>query len=171
MNDLIRTRCLVEYPLYTIYEDGRILEPGGIGKGPVFLKPGKVGAGYSHVRVIQATGIPVLRYVHRLVCEAFNGPAPEGKPTVRHLDGNPANNHISNLAWGSWQEQIEDKKRHGTWLEGVQAPWSKLSEQEVQEIRDLCRYKAFPQRVVAALYGVSQQQISKIHRKQNHKNP
>jgi hypothetical protein len=31
---------------------------------------------------------------------------------ARHLDGNPDNNHIDNLCWGTQQENIEDQFRH-----------------------------------------------------------
>ncbi len=31
---------------------------------------------------------------------------------VRHLDGNPSNNHVSNLKWGSVAENSEDTLRH-----------------------------------------------------------
>lgn len=51
--------------------------------------------------------------VHRLVLLAFVGPAPDGQE-CRHLDGNPANNNRSNLAWGTHRENIQDKKLHGT---------------------------------------------------------
>lgn len=37
--------------------------------------------------------------VHRLVCEAFHGAAPAGKPQVNHLDGNRAHNASHNLEW------------------------------------------------------------------------
>jgi len=38
------------------------------------------------------------RPVHQLVLEAFVGPRPEGHVT-NHKDGNPDNNHVSNLEW------------------------------------------------------------------------
>ncbi len=51
------------------------------------------------------------RPVHRLVAEAFLGPAPEGKPLVRHLDNDPTNLAASNLRWGSHKENSADQKR------------------------------------------------------------
>ena len=39
--------------------------------------------------------------VHRLVAEAFI-PNPNGLPVVDHIDGDPANNNLSNLRWASW---------------------------------------------------------------------
>jgi len=38
-------------------------------------------------------------YVHRLVCAAFIGPCPVGM-VVRHLNGDRADNRLSNLAYG-----------------------------------------------------------------------
>lgn len=44
--------------------------------------------------------------VARLVCEAFNGPAPSDKPVCMHLDENAANNRASNLGWGTQKENL-----------------------------------------------------------------
>lgn len=52
------------------------------------------------------------RMVHQVVLEAFVGPRPEGMET-RHLDGDPKNNHVSNLAWGTPKENSADIDRHG----------------------------------------------------------
>lgn len=38
--------------------------------------------------------------VHRLVVEAFIGSQPTGHE-VRHLDGNPQNNNLDNILWGT----------------------------------------------------------------------
>lgn len=51
--------------------------------------------------------------VHVLVATAFYGLRPEGAE-VRHLDGNPLNNHSTNLAWGTRSENVLDAVAHGT---------------------------------------------------------
>lgn len=67
--------------------------------------------GYPQV-TLSVSGKPHFKYVHQLVCEAFNG-ARTGRDT-RHLDGNPLNNTPENLAWGSPKENYADRVRHGT---------------------------------------------------------
>lgn len=44
--------------------------------------------------------------VHRLICEAFHGPAPEGKNVVIHIDENALNNRPENLRWGTQKENM-----------------------------------------------------------------
>lgn len=56
------------------------------------------------------------RYIHQLVLEAFVGPRPEGMVT-RHLNGDPADNRVENLAWGTQSENNYDAVRHGTHAE------------------------------------------------------
>ena len=54
--------------------------------------------------------------VHRLVCMAFNGMPPEGKPWVNHKDGNKSNNHYTNLEWTSISENIQHKFDSGLYV-------------------------------------------------------
>lgn len=51
--------------------------------------------------------------VHTLVLTAFDGPRPDGLE-CRHLDGNPDNNWLSNLRWGTPSQNTHDAVRHGT---------------------------------------------------------
>lgn len=44
--------------------------------------------------------------VHRLICEAFNGPAPDGCDVCMHKDENAANNRPSNLVWGTQEQNL-----------------------------------------------------------------
>lgn len=62
-------------------------------------------AGGKHRRILR---------VHRLVLLAFEGPAPEGANEALHGDGNPLNNALTNLRWGSRSENAVDAVVHGT---------------------------------------------------------
>lgn len=89
--------------------------------------------GYARLQLSGEAGI-VTVCVHHLVLKAFVGPKPEGME-CRHLDGNPANNRLSNLCWGTPRENQADKARHGTMLTGTRAHGARLSEDDVREIR------------------------------------
>jgi hypothetical protein len=58
-----------------------------------------------------------FHYVHRIVLAAFVcGPkeyAVGVRVEARHLDGNPANNALKNLAWGTVKENRADRRRLG----------------------------------------------------------
>lgn len=53
------------------------------------------------------------KYIHHLVMEAFVGSRPSGCD-IRHLNGNPADNRLENLRYGTRQENAQDALRHGT---------------------------------------------------------
>jgi hypothetical protein len=44
--------------------------------------------------------------VHRLVCEAFHGSPPAGRPNCLHDDEDSLNNRASNLHWGTQKENL-----------------------------------------------------------------
>lgn len=54
------------------------------------------------------------RRVNRLVCVAFHGPSPEGKPLALHRNGDCRDNRPENLYWGDDSDNTNDKMRHGT---------------------------------------------------------
>lgn len=106
--------------------------------------------GYSSVHINRKT----VR-LHTLMLEAFHGERPAGA-ICRHLDGNPNNNHPSNLAWGTQAENIADCKKHGTWN-----PTRKLTPDQVREI--IKRRKAGEMgKDLAAEFGVSEQRICDV---------
>lgn len=72
--------------------------------------------------------------IHQMVLTAFDKPCPPGMQT-RHLDGNRTNNHISNLAWGTAQENADDRARHGTDKSWRQHRNTRLSAEEVKAMR------------------------------------
>lgn len=97
--------------------------------------------------------------IHTLVAAAFIGPRPAGK-LVCHNDGNRTNNVPLNLRYDTPAGNQADRKLHGTEraLSGEQAPWSKLTAEDVRRIRADDR----PQRVAAADYGISASQFGRV---------
>jgi hypothetical protein len=75
-----------------------------------------------------------------------------------HNDGNPNNNHLSNLRWDTSKNNHADKVRHGTTNRGERCGTAKLTQSQVDEIRQDNRL----QRLIAADYGVHQNTISRI---------
>jgi hypothetical protein len=65
----------------------------------------------------------------------FVGEKSDGE-TVRHLDGNNFNDCLTNLCWGSWEEQWDDKRKHQTDTSGERNPTSKLNWEIVRYIRN-----------------------------------
>lgn len=78
-----------------------------------FLKAAKANMA-GHLKIcMNHLGMETSVFVHRMVAEMFI-PNPNNLPVVRHLDGNPTNNVVWNLAWGTQRDNWEDSVRHGT---------------------------------------------------------
>lgn len=92
--------------LYEVSDQGRVRS--FIRATPRILRPSASPKGHLRVSIRG-----VSSSVHRLVAKAFLGPSPEGKPNVLHWDDNPANNHVSNLRWGSDADNKRDAIRNG----------------------------------------------------------
>lgn len=93
--------------------------------------------GYKYARIYTAPKKCRSVMLHQLVAELFIGPCPVGKDRVLHDDGNPANNRVGNLKWGTQKENMEDMVRHGRSLRGLKNPQAKLNQNLVQAIRIL----------------------------------
>ncbi len=67
----------------------------------------------GHMEVALCAGSKtVSRKVHQLVLETWALARPPGA-VARHLDGDPTNNHVENLAWGTQRENAADRDAHG----------------------------------------------------------
>jgi hypothetical protein len=86
------------------------------------LKPVPQSSGHLTVTLHQ-DGQGKLVKIHLLVLEAFIGPRPVNMIT-RHLNGDPADNRLSNLIYGTYKENLEDDITHGI-LRG-RAPWKTI---------------------------------------------
>jgi len=89
----------------------RITQKGRKWRGRM-MTPAPMPRGYLVV-TLWGDGKQRTRTIHRLVLAAFVGPAPKGAETL-HGDGDPANNRLENLQWGTHAENQADQLRHGT---------------------------------------------------------
>lgn len=67
--------------------------------------------GYPCVALRRDGGLKTYS-IHRLVARAFLG-EPSSRQVVRHLNGNPSDNRLLNLRWGTYAENGADMARHG----------------------------------------------------------
>ena len=126
-------------------------------KGRV-LAPVRKNNGYLAVTLTDGVNRPQIS-VHRLVARAFLGECPIGLH-VLHGDGNKANNHYTNLRYGTPAENIEDTRLHGRRRYGAQVANAKLDDDAVRHIRSSNRNGA----ALAAMYGVTAAHISAVRR-------
>ena len=99
--------------------------------------------------------------VHRLVLLAFVGPCPEGME-CRHLDGNPKNNNLCNLCWGTKKENGEDKVKHGNSMLGTTNPNVRLNAEKVIEIRRLWDTGWYQLRDLGTMFEVDHTTIAQV---------
>lgn len=104
--------------------------------------------------------------IHSLVLTAFIGERPENMQG-RHLDGNPENNVLFNLVWGTISENQRDRIRHNTHLHGERHVNHKLTEKNVVKIKYLLKAKAKSSAKIGKLFGVSGSTIEAIKREAN----
>jgi hypothetical protein len=98
--------------LYKVSDHGRVRRDGRI------LKPILGNHGY-HYNTVSKDGVVTKIDIHRLVAFVFI-PNPESKPCVDHIDGNPLNNHASNLRWvtqseNQWNRKSKAKHKGVSW--------------------------------------------------------
>jgi hypothetical protein len=116
--------------------------------------------GYKFL-TLSRNGVRNFYLIHKLVLISFVSPAEAGMQ-CRHLDGNPKNNNLKNLKWGTSQENLLDKIKHGNIPKGEKHALSKLSENDVLCIRRIYRKQNKSQSQIAKMFGVTQANISSI---------
>lgn len=124
---------------YEVSNEGRVrslCHRGKTRKKPWILKLNNTPRGYLNAHLMRDGACSVVG-VHVLVAEAFIGPRPEPRERhdCRHLDGNPANNLLSNLAWGTKNENMRDRDGHGRTYRGEKQHLAVFTEDEVRTIR------------------------------------
>jgi hypothetical protein len=96
-------------------------------------------------------------YVHRLIWEAFNGLIPDGME-VRHLNHQPRDNRLDNLAAGTHAENMRDSVVAGRMSK-------KLSAESVRALRRFAEL-GWPRKELARIFGVAPGTVSQIVRRE-----
>lgn len=100
----------------------------------LILNPQTTKKGYKRVSLYNNKGRTSM-FVHKAILITFVGDRPDNCSLIRHLDGDPSNNHISNLRYGTHKENSLDCKKHGNFLIGEQRPQAKITQAIADEIR------------------------------------
>ena len=117
-------------------------------------------SGHLFVRLRKNNKYYIFR-VHRLVAQAFIE-NPENKPCVCHIDGNPKNNLVNNLYWGSRKDNSQDMVRHGRSNRGVRNPMAKLNNEKIKLIKLLYKMFDWKQSKISKLFNIDRSEISRI---------
>ena len=100
-------------------------------------------------------------YAHRLSYQHYVGEIPDGK-ILRHRCDNRICINPNHLQLGTKRENSQDMVDRGRSLKGERHHKSKLTEQDVRDIRDEYAKGVLTQRMIGETYGVSDAQISHI---------
>lgn len=149
-------------PGYAVSADGRVFScvPCSWSKQcPRECSPVTTGTGYKMAR-LHINKKSTSDGVHRLVASAFLPPPLPEQTQVRHLDGDPANNNVANLKWGTPAENAQDTIRHGRTLRGRRNPNAKLTERTVRAAR-LLSEDGYSHIAIGHFLGVSSSTIDR----------
>jgi hypothetical protein len=165
-------RPVVGWPEYEVSNLGSVKRVAAAQR----TRPGRVlqangGTPYPAVSLSAKSRLPSPGWkrtpIHIIVIEAFHGPRPSARHEVAHNDGNPKNNQANNLRWATASENQLDRLRHGTACQGETHTLSKLTDAQVNEIRNKAGTVSY--RKMAVEYGVSDVLISNIVRRKTWK--
>lgn len=130
---------LEKYPAYYVSTEGEVFttldNSGKTGRMFKLRKQNIQADGYFQLELREG-GKGRTLLVHRLILEAFVCKCPKGQET-RHLNGNPEDNRLENLAWGTPKENHRDQVRHGneTFGAGEAHPFSKLTDRQARVVK------------------------------------
>ncbi len=158
-----------KHPAYEVSNHGDVRRrlPGRGTWAGRLLSPARDTKGYPIVCIHGRT-----TKIHGMVADAFIGPRPEGLQ-VNHIDGNKANNSVSNLEYVTGRENMRHAIRTGlmpptprgkaNWHSGANRP-RKLTEMKVRVIRRLIE-NGMRLVDIAPIFGIHQGTVSEIKRR------
>ncbi len=107
-------------------------------------------------------GMMSSRRVHRMVCEAVNGPPPTPGHESAHSCGRGSSGCVTpkHLRWATRAENVSDRHVHGSTARGSQHGRAKLTEAQARKIRGL--RPSMSRRAIASLFGISPATVNDI---------
>jgi len=151
------------FPDYAVSDQGNVRRTTPSRRRPVpgvNLKPRAGTKGHLYVN-LRKDNRAHSKYVHRLVLEAFVGPAPKGAPCAAHGNGDPSDNRLENLRWASYAENSADSIKHGTSSRpsGFSHVFAKLTPEKLRLARKM-NEEGMSFRAIGRHFGVSHVVIS-----------
>lgn len=132
------------------------------------LKGGLNKRGYFHYILTDRNGNRKIFKAHRLIASVFIGKCPDGM-LVNHKDAIKTNNHIDNLEYATQKENIHHSMLLGLHPKGMRQGQSKLTDDQIQEIRTKYIPHVVSQSMLAREYGVSKTLIRQIIKRRSWK--
>ena len=162
----VEVAMVPDHPGYAVSATGRVfscVKPGATGFYDTWreLKPTRTGSRRQYHTVYLGQG---RRWdIHRLVMFVFVGPCPTGQE-VRHLNDDPRDNRLENLAYGTRAENMADAIRNDRTAKGERNGQAILDENQVRLIRTLLT-AGVTQTRIAEGFRVSVEAVSQISRR------
>lgn len=105
-----------------------------------------------------------VRLVHRVIAEAWLEPPPVKGMHVLHGPGGSLDNRPSNLRWGTQQQNMADKRRDGTHVEGEKQRNALLTATQVITMREDYAAGRGSQSDLARRYSVTREAVRSVVR-------
>ncbi|NBQ49271.1 MAG: hypothetical protein EBY40_01095 [Marivivens sp.] len=134
-----------------------------LAKGRIMRQSRNKPQGGYHTVNLRRAGKSKTCYVHRLVCEAFHGPCPEGME-ASHADDVRQHNYPHNLSWQTHAENIRLRGVNGGDTHGESNGCSRLTDTCVHLIVAMCNSGKYKHREIASMFNVKREAVSKIAR-------
>lgn len=127
---------------------------------PALLKPILANTGYFYVQLYKSKKRDP-RNIHILVLENFISDDHKGL-VCRHLNGDKKDNRVENLKWGTYKDNADDARKHGTIPMGESRYGAKLTNKQAECIRNEYKRGGFTQLGLAKKYSVGRRCVQRI---------
>jgi len=148
---------------YKASSNGEIYTPNWKGgKTGKIMKPAPDPFGYLRTVLVDDNGKNTTVKVHRIIAQTFI-PNENDLKEVNHLNGNKSDNRVENLEWVSRKQNMIHAFQNGLQNNrGINNPISKLTEQDVIEIRAKFMPRIYGRKELAMEYNVKESTIKDV---------